>query len=81
MKKNIILAALILAGIVSCNTTHRLSDNELAHISWSAFCKAYGYNERTDHTNERAVNDYLDCWRGSVAEEEAFHRLGINPYE
>lgn len=81
MKTVSITIAFVIASLISCNTTHRLSDNELAHISWSAFCKAYGYNERTDHTNEKAVNDYLDCWRGSVAEEEAFAKLGINPYE
>lgn len=81
MKKATITIAFMAAIVCGCNTQHHLSNSELAHISWAAFCEAYGYNERTDHTNEKAVNDYLDCWRGSVAEEEAFAKLGINPYE
>jgi hypothetical protein len=39
--------------------------------------KDFGYNEQADRDNEQAINDYLDAWRGSVSEEEAFAKLGI----
>lgn len=81
MKKSIITSVLLLASLISCNTTKQLSNEELDRISWSAFCNEYGYNEQTDQNNDQAVNDYLDCWRGSVSEEAAFSKLGINPYE
>ena len=80
MKKTII-SIVLLATLVSCNTTNHMSNEELDRISWSAFCKDFGYNEQADRNNDQAVNDYLDCWRGSVSEEVAFSKLGINPYE
>lgn len=80
MTKKIITLALILASLISCNTTNNLSEEELHRISWSAFCKDFGYNEKADANNEKAINDYLDAWRGSVAEEEAFNKLGIKLY-
>lgn len=76
MKKTII-SIVLLATLVSCNTTTQLSDEELDRISWSAFCKEFGYNEQADQNNEKAINDYLDAWRGSVSEEEAFAKHGI----
>ena len=81
MRKNIIPFVLILvASLISCNTSTQLSNEELDRISWSAFCKDFGYNEKADANNEKAINDYLDAWRGSVAEEKAFNKLGINLY-
>lgn len=77
MTKKIITLALILASLISCNTSTQLSNEELDRISLSAFCKDLGYNEKADANNEKAINDYLDAWRGSVAEEEAFAKLGI----
>ena len=77
MKKLIITSTLLLASLISCNTTTDLSTEELDRISWSAFCKEFGYNEQADQNNERAINDYLDAWRGSVSEEEAFAKQGI----
>lgn len=77
MKKLIITSALLLASLISCNTSTQLSNEELDRISRSAFCKDFGYNEKADANNEKAINDYLDAWRGSVAEEEAFAKLGI----
>lgn len=77
MKKSIITSVLLLASLISCNTTTQLSNEELDRISWSAFCKSFGYNELADRNNEQAINDYLDAWRGSVSEEEAFAKLGI----
>ncbi len=77
MKKLIISSALLVASFISCNTTTHLSDEELDNISWSAFCKEFGYDKQKDQNNEQAINDYLDAWRGSVSEEEAFAKLGI----
>lgn len=77
MKKLIITLALILASLISCNTSTQLSNEEVDRISLSAFSKDLGYNEKADANNEKAINDYLDAWRGSVAEEEAFAKLGI----
>lgn len=76
MKKTII-SIVLLATLVSCNTTNHMSNEELDRISWSAFCKDFGYNEQADQNNEKAINDYLDAWRGSVSEEEAFAKHGI----
>lgn len=77
MKKLIITSAIILLSLISCNTSTQLSNEELDRISWSAFCKNFGYNEKADANNEKAINDYLDAWRGSAAEEEAFAKLSI----
>lgn len=77
MKKSIITSALLLVSLISCNTTTQLSNEELDRISWLAFCKDFGYNEQADRDNKQAINDYLDAWRGSVSEEEAFAKLGI----
>lgn len=77
MTKKIITLALILASLISCNTSTHLSNEELDRISLSVFCKDFGYNEQADRNNEQAINDYLDAWRGSVSEEEAFAKLGI----
>ena len=77
MKKLIITSTLLLASLISCNTTTDLSTEELDRISWSAFCKEFGYNEQADRNNDQAINDYLDAWRGSVSEKEAFAKLGI----
>lgn len=77
MKKLIITSALLVACFISCNTSTQLSNEELDRISRSVFCKDFGYNEQADRDNEQAINDYLDAWRGSVSEEEAFAKLGI----
>lgn len=77
MKKSIITSVLLLASLISCNTTTQLSNEELDRISWSAFCKDFGYNEQANRDNEQAINDYLDAWRGSVSEEKAFAKFGI----
>lgn len=56
MKKSIITSVLLLASLISCNTTKQLSNEELDRISWSAFCKDFGYNEQADRDNEQAIN-------------------------
>lgn len=77
MKKLIITSTLLVASLISCNTSTHLSNEELDRISLSVFCKDFGYNEKADRDNEKAINDYLYAWRGSVSEEEAFAKLGI----
>ncbi|MBT1285875.1 hypothetical protein [Phocaeicola dorei] len=46
----------------SCNNNMPESD-----ASWQAYCAAYNVNEPT----EEQKNYFLDCWCGSVEEEEA----------
>ncbi len=70
MKKTIFIA-IFAAAFTSCTSFKQLSDADIDSISWSAFCKDFGYNELSDRNNEQAVNEYLDCWCGSVAEERA----------
>lgn len=77
MKKLIITSILVFVSLIGCNTSTQLSNEELDRISWSAFCKNFGYKEKADANNEKAINDYFDAWRGSAAEEEAFAKLGI----
>lgn len=80
MKKFIITSTLLVASLISCNTTNNLSEEELHRISWKAFCNTFGYNNKLDANNQEAINDYLDSWRGSADEEDAFSKLGINLY-
>ncbi len=56
MRKNIIpFVLLLVASLISCNTSTQLSNEELDRISWSAFCKDFGYNEKADANNEKAI--------------------------
>lgn len=67
----------MLAGCTSTKSAVA-DDNLRAEISWSAFCEARGYdiNDNTYLT----TNEYLDAWCGSVEEEEAFIKAGVEPY-
>lgn len=80
MKKYIIQIALSAAVLTGC-TTNKLasvSDEVRGEISWNAFCAARGY-DRNDNTY-LTVNEYLDTWCGSVDEENAFNKAGVEPY-
>lgn len=79
MKKYIILIAISAAMLTGCNSTKlvSVSDNERGEISWNAFCDVRGY-DRNDNTYT-AINDYLDTWCGSVEEENAFIKAGVEP--
>lgn len=80
MKKYIILIGLTTSILVGC-TTNKLasvSDEVRGEISWNAFCDARGY-DRNDNTY-LTVNEYLDTWCGSVDEENAFSKAGVEPY-
>lgn len=74
MKKSIIIAISVIA-LTSCTSTKQLSASDIEHISWTAFCHEFGYDTKVDYNNEQAINDYLDCWRGSAAEEQALKTI------
>lgn len=81
MKKATYTLALAAFALMSSCTSTKLdavSNDERGEISWIAFCDArgYDYNDNTHLT----VNEYLDTWCGSVEEEEAFVKLGVEPY-
>lgn len=58
-----VLAVSVLAG---CNESEPIT-------SWQAYCAAYNVN--VDEPTEEQENYFLDCWCGSVEEEEA---LSVN---
>lgn len=78
MKKYIITLALATALLTGCSSNKVALDNLRGEISWNAFCDARGY-DRADNTYS-AVNEYLDTWCGSVEEEDAFIKAGVEPY-
>lgn len=47
---------------------------EMQQASWSAFCEEFGYDER-DTDSQEAIDKYLDCWCGSVAEDAALDSI------
>lgn len=75
--KTLALSLIIAATLASCTTTTNVASTATDRdaISWAAFCKEFGYKV-SDHS-QKATNDYLDCWRGSAAEEEALAQHGI----
>lgn len=78
MKKYILTLALATALLTDCTTNKVALDDLRAEISWNAFCDARGYD--LNDTNYPAINEYLDTWCGSVEEEKAFIKSGIEPY-
>lgn len=71
------LAAALLTGCTSSKLAF-ISDDVRGEISWNTFCEAHGY-DRNDNTYT-TVNEYLDAWCGSVEEEKAFIKAGVEPY-
>lgn len=64
--KAIILSVLLLGVLVSgCNNKQTDEDD----ANWRAYCAVYGINVDTPTTEQE--NYFLDCWCGSVEEEEA----------
>ena len=88
MKKATIILALVAILFTGCSSSKTLCpaknssqttlDSHRADVSWSAFCTARGYD--LNDTNYPAINEYLDTWCGSVEEEKAFIKSGIEPY-
>lgn len=75
MKKITIVLTIMAAALTGCTSTK--STVEPLELSWTAFCAARGY--AVDTTDDEAVNEYLDTWRGSVEEEEVFIANGVEP--
>jgi len=71
------LAAALLTGCTSSKLAS-ISDDVRGEISWNAFCDAHRY-DRYDNTYT-TVNEYLDAWCGSVEEEKAFIKAGVESY-
>jgi hypothetical protein len=74
MKKYIIIA-FAAATMAACNTQPQATPTSVEEVSWAAFCAARGHN-LNDNSSE-TINEYLDTWCGSVAEEQAFIKAGI----
>lgn len=78
MKKVTITLALVAALLTGCTSNKVALEQLRANVSWLAFCAARGY-DINDNTYQ-ATNEYLDTWCGSVDEEEAFIKAGVEPY-
>ena len=53
MRKSIITSALLLASLISCNTTTQLSNEELDRISWSASARTSAITNRPTVTTSK----------------------------
>ena len=78
MKKATITLAIVVALLTGCTSNKAALNEQRSYISWVAFCANRGYNIN-DNTYQ-ATNEYLDTWRGSVEEEQAFINAGVEPY-
>lgn len=78
MKKATITLALVAILFTGCKSSQAALESRRAEISWTVFCAARGY-DLNDNTYP-AINEYLDTWCGSVDEEAAFIKAGVEPY-
>lgn len=83
MKTIMLTLALATMALTSCKTATTTTDttalkNLRYEISWKAFCETRGYD--LNDMTYTATNEYLDAWVGSVEEEEAFIKAGVEPY-
>lgn len=62
---------------VDLSTLRVLSDSDYCALSWSLYCQATGHDAA--EKSGKAYTDYLDCWSGSTAEEEALIAAGVRP--
>ena len=73
--------SLAIAGLMAVASTMPPKTNEIPasltpeEISWVEFCNHKGYDVSTE--DDEIINEFLDTWRGSAVEEEAFTRKGI----
>lgn len=74
----LVLTAAVAVVLSGCKSPQPALDNTRGEISWSAFCAARGY-DINDNTYP-ALNEYLDTWCGSVEEEDALIKAGVEPY-
>lgn len=77
MKTKIILIVLTASILTACTSTNlfKASDDIRCETSWSAFCATRGH-DRND-TASAIVDEYLDTWCGSVEEEKALIKAGV----
>lgn len=75
MKKYIIALTLVSLLLTGCKTSEQVKQERREYVSWIAFCATRGHdiNDNTHST----INEYLDTWCGSVEEEEAFIKAGV----
>jgi hypothetical protein len=74
--KKIIFTLIALAAVTvldGCSATKTAEE-----LSWQAFCQARGY-ELSDQSAD-VVNEYLDTWRGTAAEEAALDAANVQPF-
>lgn len=74
MKNLIITSALILLLLLTGCKTSKTAEQ----VSWEAFCQEYEYSYNTE--DPEAINEYLDCWRGSAQEETILLNNGYEPF-
>lgn len=88
MKKATVTLALVAILFPGCSSSKTLCpaknssqatlESLRADVSWSAFCASRGYD--LNNSSDSVTNEYLDTWCGSVEEEKAFIKSGIEPY-
>ena len=76
------IATLIIAAALALPGCRGISEAQLSElrnqVSWQAFCAATGHS--TDDNTFATLNDWMDGWIGSAAEEQAFINAGVQPY-
>lgn len=79
MKQTILTLAILSAALTGCRSSQAAAVRDTrADISWTAFCAARGYDPAVSTYD--IVNEYLDTWCGSAAEERALIAAGAKPY-
>lgn len=78
MKRTILTLAIFAAALTGCRSSQSATADARAGISWAAFCAARGYDPAVSTYD--VVNEYLDTWCGSAAEERALIAAGAKPY-
>lgn len=70
-----LFATLVMQGCSTTAKAAKYTDDEVDSISWSAFCRCRGY--KLNDYSDKAINEYLDAWIGTVDEEESLDSIGI----
>lgn len=79
MKRTILTLAILAAALTGCRSSQPAAVRDTrADISWAAFCAARGYDPAISTYD--TINEYLDTWCGSAAEERAFIAAGVKTY-
>ena len=65
-------------ALASCHTVRNANDSRRAQTSWQAFCTAHGYDFNND--TDSILDQYLDTWHGSAAEENALREAGFETF-